>query len=158
MTGTRHARRRHRSIQLVVTTVSCVLLLATGLASCGSASDDGSGSAATKTAAPSESVAPATSSARAESEKASRALTEIGARYAQALTEHGIPADALADDATLSQLARGICDQTAAGTSDAELRQRLEPVIRYSKSLVDKAQSEQDLTETFLTAARTNVC
>lgn len=133
------------------------VVLAAGavLASCGSAGDADPQVGGTTAAAAS---APTSDSARAESLEASRGMAEPGAAFARALTAHGIPAQEVADDATLAQLARGICAQTSAGTPPDEIRARLAPVIRFSQSLVGDAMNEDQLTEAFLDSARGSVC
>lgn len=85
-------------------------------------------------------------------------MAEPGAAFARALTERGIPAQQVADDATLAQLARGICAQTSAGTPPEEIRSHLAPVIHFSQSLIGDAMNDEQLTQAFLDSARGTVC
>ncbi len=136
------------------------LCAGTALTACAALTACGTGAdAAPEVGTTSTTTAPtASGSAHAQSDDARRSMAEPGAAFAQALTERGIPAREVADDATLAQLARGICAQTSAGTPPEEIRSRLAPVIRFSQSLVGEAMNGDQLTQAFLDSARGTVC
>lgn len=129
--------------------------LAMGLAACGDPhpSASSAGAAASPTAA-----AATTAPTAARTEAQSRAMAEPGTAFAQALTDRGIPAAAVGDEATLAQLARGICAQQAAGTAPEEIRGRLQQVISFVQSTVGGAMTPQQIADALLGAAHDAAC
>lgn len=85
-------------------------------------------------------------------------MAQIGAAYAAALADNGIPVPPASNYATLAQVARGICSQLAAGTSDAEIRAQLEPFSQFAVSQSQGQLEEAKAGQAYLNAARTNIC
>lgn len=99
----------------------------------------------------------ATMSAIAQSAAARDGLEQIGADYMAALAEKGLPAPQNGTDATLAQVARGICAQLAAGTPEVEIWAQLRPVALYTVSQSGGQLDEAQASQIYLDAAR-SVC
>ena len=85
-------------------------------------------------------------------------MAQIGAAYASALADNGLPVPPASNYATLAQVARGICSQLAAGTSDAEIRAQLEPFSQFAVSQSQGRVEAAKAGQAYLNAARTHIC
>ena len=85
-------------------------------------------------------------------------MAQIGASYAAALADNGLPVPPASNYATLAQIARGICSQLAAGTSDAEIRAQLEPFSQFAVSESQGQLVAAKAGQAYLDAARTHIC
>lgn len=85
-------------------------------------------------------------------------LEQIGADYAAALAANGLPLPPSSTHATLAQIARGICGQLSAGTSEAEIRAQLRPFSLYAVSLAGGDLDEEQAGQAYLDTAVTQVC
>ncbi|WP_182357502.1 DUF732 domain-containing protein [Tomitella gaofuii] len=101
---------------------------------------------------------PAAATQQPPAQEADRTMAAPAADFTRALADRGVPAAQMGDAATLAQLARGICAQVAAGTPDAEIRERLVPVLRYAQSLMGDAMDEDTLAASFIDSARQAGC
>lgn len=85
-------------------------------------------------------------------------LERIGAAYSAALADSGLPLPPSSNHATLAQVARGICSQLAAGTSEAEIREQLRPFSLFAVSQAGGVLNEDQTGQAYLDAARSHVC
>ncbi|WP_148302115.1 DUF732 domain-containing protein [Tomitella biformata] len=85
-------------------------------------------------------------------------LEQIGAAYAAALADGGLSLPPTSNHSTLAQVARGICSQLAAGTSESEIRAQLQPFSLFAVSQAVGDINEAQAGQAYLDAARTHIC
>ncbi len=97
-------------------------------------------------------------SAKSDTAAARESLEQIGISYADALIDSGLTMPPMSSNATLAQIARGICSQLAAGTSESEIREQLRPFTLYAVSQSGGELDEKRAEQTYLAVARDQIC